>query len=141
MTKLFKNILILLSSISLLTVIVIFGILWTFSNNIPDYKFLKNYKPPVSSKMYSGDGDLVADFSKEKRIFVPYSAIPSNVINAFLPKQLSEEETKKICEEVIKSVGASSMKDMGKVMGALKSKHADTLDFSKVSGIIKGLLN
>ncbi len=84
MTKLFKNILILLSSISLLTVIVIFGILWTFSNNIPDYKFLKNYKPPVSSKMYSGNGDLVADFSKEKRIFVPYSAIPSNVINAFL---------------------------------------------------------
>ena len=64
-----------------------------------------------------------------------------NVINTFLPKQLSEEETKKICEEVIKTVGASSMKDMGKVMGALKSKHADTLDFSKVSGIIKGLLN
>ena len=64
-----------------------------------------------------------------------------NVISTFLPKQLSEEETKKICEEVIKSVGASSMKDMGKVMGALKSKHADTLDFSKVSGIIKGLLN
>ncbi len=64
-----------------------------------------------------------------------------NVINTFLPKQLSEDETKKICEEVIKSVGASSMKDMGKVMGMLKSKHADTLDFSKVSGIIKGLLN
>ena len=64
-----------------------------------------------------------------------------NVINLFLPKQLSEEETKKICEEVIKSVGASKMKDMGKVMGVLKSKHADTLDFSKVSGIIKGLLN
>ncbi len=84
MTKLFKNILVLLISISLLTVIVIFSILWTFSNNIPDYKFLKNYKPPVSSKMYSGNGDLVADFSKEKRIFVPYSAIPSNVINAFL---------------------------------------------------------
>ena len=84
MTKLFKNIFVLFLSISLLTVIIIFGILWTFSNKIPDYKFLKNYKPPVSSKMYSGDGDLVADFSKEKRIFVPYSAIPSNVINAFL---------------------------------------------------------
>ncbi len=80
----FKNILVLLLSISLLIMIVIFSILWTFSNNIPDYKFLKNYKPPVSSKMYSGDGDLVADFSKEKRIFVPYNAIPSNVINAFL---------------------------------------------------------
>ena len=84
MTKMFKNILVLLLSISLLIIIAIFSILWTFSNNIPDYKFLKNYKPPVSSKMYSGDGDLVADFSKQKRIFVPYSAIPSNVIDAFL---------------------------------------------------------
>ncbi len=63
------------------------------------------------------------------------------VISAFLPKQLSEEETKKICKEAIKSSGASSMKDMGKVMGVLKAKHADTLDFSKVSAIIKTLLN
>ena len=63
------------------------------------------------------------------------------VISTFLPKQLGEEETKKICEEAIKSSGASSMKDMGKVMGVLKSKHADTLDFSKVSTIIKKLLN
>ena len=63
------------------------------------------------------------------------------VINSFLPKQLSEDETKKICQEAIKSVGASSMKDMGKVMGVLKSKHADTLDFSKVSLIIKEFLN
>ena len=62
------------------------------------------------------------------------------VINAFLPKQLSEEETKKICEETVKSVGAVSIKDMGKVMGSLKSKHSDTLDFSKVSPIIKELL-
>ena len=64
-----------------------------------------------------------------------------DVISAFLPKQLSEEETKKICEEAIKSSGASSMKDMGKVMGILKSKHEDSLDFSKVSTIIKKLLN
>tara|TARA_B100000676_G_C17486413_1_gene536035 strand:+ start:59 stop:514 length:456 start_codon:yes stop_codon:yes gene_type:complete len=63
------------------------------------------------------------------------------VISRFLPKQLSEEETKKICEETIKSVGASSMKDMGKIMGTLKSKHSNTLDFSKVSEILKGLLN
>ncbi len=62
------------------------------------------------------------------------------VIGAFLPKQLSEEETKKICVDVIKAEGASSMKDMGKVMGVLKSKHAESLDFSKVSLIIKGLL-
>ena len=63
------------------------------------------------------------------------------VISTFLPKQLGEEETKKICQEAIKSSGASSMKDMGKVMGILKSKNADTLDFSKVSSIIKELLN
>jgi len=63
------------------------------------------------------------------------------VISDFLPKQLSEEETKKICEDTIKSIGAVSMKDMGKVMGALKSKYSDTLDFSKVSPIIKNLLN
>ena len=62
------------------------------------------------------------------------------VISVFLPKQLSDEETKKICGEAIKSSGASSMKDMGKVMGILKSKHADTLDFSKVSLIIKDLI-
>jgi uncharacterized protein len=64
-----------------------------------------------------------------------------NVISTFLPKQLSEEEVKKLCQETVKSVGATSMKDMGKVMGALKSKHADTIDFSKVSPILKNLLN
>jgi len=84
MTRLLKKFLLISLSFLLLISIVILGVLWTFSNNIPDYKFLKNYKPPVSSKMYSGKGDLVADFSKEKRIFVPYGAIPKNVINAFL---------------------------------------------------------
>ena len=62
------------------------------------------------------------------------------IISLFLPKQFSEEETKKICEETIKKVGANSMKDMGKVIGELKSKHGDVLDFSKVSSIIKGIL-
>tara|TARA_A100001234_G_C12549088_1_gene352316 strand:- start:407 stop:862 length:456 start_codon:yes stop_codon:yes gene_type:complete len=63
-----------------------------------------------------------------------------DVISKFLPKQLSDEETKQICQEVIKTTGASSMKDMGKIMGALKSKHAESLDFSKVSVILKELL-
>mgnify|MGYP001282017102 CR=1 FL=1 len=84
MTRIIKNILIVFLCISLIFVIGTFGTLWTFSNKIPDYKFLKNYKPPVSSKMYSGNGDLVADFSKEKRIFIPYSTIPKKVIDAFL---------------------------------------------------------
>jgi len=63
------------------------------------------------------------------------------IISTFLPKQLSDEETKKLCVAAIKSVGASSMKDMGKVMGLLKSKHSEALDFSKVSSFIKELLN
>ena len=84
MNKYLKNILYITLSLILLIGILIFGVLWAYSNNIPDYKFLKNYKPPVSSKVYSGDGELVADFSKEKRIFVPYNSIPKNVINAFL---------------------------------------------------------
>ena len=84
MNKYFKNILTILASFLLLLSILIFAILWTYSNKIPDYKFLKNYKPPVSSKVYSGNGELVADFSKEKRIFVPYNSIPKNVIYSFL---------------------------------------------------------
>ncbi|MEK9545214.1 MAG: GatB/YqeY domain-containing protein [Pelagibacteraceae bacterium] len=63
------------------------------------------------------------------------------VISSFLPKQLSEEDTKKLCEDVVKKVGATSVKDMGKVMGELKKTHADVLDFSKVGSIIKTILN
>ncbi|MDC3071369.1 PBP1A family penicillin-binding protein [Candidatus Pelagibacter sp.] len=82
--RIFRTILVVLLTFLILFSVIIFTTLWTFSTNIPDYKFLKNYKPPVSSKVYSGNGELVADFSKEKRIFVPYNSIPNNVINAFL---------------------------------------------------------
>ena len=84
MNKLLRNILISLISLLMLLLITIFTILWTYSNNIPDYKFLMNYKPPVSSKVYSGNGELVADFSREKRIFIPYNSIPKKVIHSFL---------------------------------------------------------
>ena len=63
------------------------------------------------------------------------------VIDSFLPKQLNEVETEKICKEIIESLGASSIKDMGKIMGALKKKYSDSIDFSKVNIIVKGLLN
>ena len=63
------------------------------------------------------------------------------VIVSFLPKQLSEEQTEKICKEVIESLGASSIKDMGKIMGSLKKKYSDSIDFSKVNVIVRGLLN
>ena len=84
MQKFLKRLIIfgLLSSILFLALII--SVLWTYSNKLPDYKYLQSYKPPVSSKLYSGDGVLVSDFSSEKRIFVPYSAISQTVINAFL---------------------------------------------------------
>ena len=84
MSMLLKKILVLAISGILVLAILSISILWAFSNNLPDYKFLKNYKAPVSSKVYSGDGELVSDFSTEKRIFVPYNAIPEKIINSFL---------------------------------------------------------
>ena len=64
-----------------------------------------------------------------------------DILSEYLPKQLSEADTEKICKEIIINSGASSIKDMGKVMGELKKNHADTIDFSKAGQIIKNLLN
>ena len=63
------------------------------------------------------------------------------IIETFLPKQMNEDETKKICKQAIESLGASSIKDMGKIMGKLKQKYSDSIDFSKVNIIVKGLLS
>ena len=63
------------------------------------------------------------------------------IIDTFLPKQLSEEETKKLCKEIVESLGASSIKDMGKIMGQLKQKYSDSIDFSKANIIVRGLLS
>ena len=64
-----------------------------------------------------------------------------DILTSFLPKQLSQEETKKICEELILKLGASSIKDMGKVMGELKKQHSDEIDFAKAGALLKQLLN
>ena len=64
-----------------------------------------------------------------------------NVLIEYLPKQIGEEETKKLCSEIIQRTGASSIKDMGKVMGELKKNHSDDIDFSKAGSILKELLN
>jgi len=84
MHRIIKNIFILILSLGLLSAFCVLAVLWAFSNNLPDYKFLKSYKPPVSSKVYSGNGELVNDFSTEKRIFVPYNSISKKIINSFL---------------------------------------------------------
>ncbi len=64
-----------------------------------------------------------------------------DLLSKYLPKQLNEEETKKICSEVILKVGAQSIKDMGKVMGELKKNYSDSIDFSKAGSMLKELLN
>ena len=64
-----------------------------------------------------------------------------DILSSFLPKQLNDEDTKKICEEIISKLGANSIKDMGKVMGELKKQHSDEIDFSKAGALLKELLN
>ena len=64
-----------------------------------------------------------------------------NILSEYLPKQLGEEETKKLCSEIIDKTGASNIKDMGKVMGELKKNHSDSIDFSKAGTILKEMLN
>ena len=93
-------------------------------------KMKKQREDSVSLYSQGGRDELVAAEKAEIQI-----------IDSFLPKQLSDEETKKICKETIKSLGASSIKDMGKIMGSLKQKYSDTIDFSKVNIIVKELLN
>ena len=64
-----------------------------------------------------------------------------NILSEYLPKQLGEEETKKLCLEIVEKTGASSIKDMGKIMGELKKNYSDSVDFSKAGAIIKEILN
>ena len=84
MIKQIKKIAILSVFLLIIGLAGIISILWYYSNDLPDYKFLKNYKPPISSKLYSNDGQLLSEFSSEKRIFVPYNSIPTLVVNSFL---------------------------------------------------------
>ena len=67
-----------------LGLITIFLILWYFSSELPDYKILSNYKPPVSSRVHSGDGQLIAEYALQKRLFIPYDSIPKKIIYSFL---------------------------------------------------------
>ena len=95
----------------------------------------------ILKKMVKQRNESCEIYKKASRTELLESEIKEiEIISSFLPAQLGEEETKKICEEIIKKVGASSLKDMGKVMGELKKTHADILDFSKVGLILKTVL-
>ena len=78
---------------------------------------------------------------RERQELLEVEEAEIKIIDSFLPKQLNEDETKKICKEAIESLGASSIKDMGKIMGQIKQKYSDSIDFAKVNTIIKGLLS
>jgi len=96
----------------------------------------------VLRKMKKQRQDSVVLYKKgERRELLEIEEAEIKIIDTFLPKQLNEEETKKICKEAIESLGASSVKDMGKIMGSLKQKYSDSIDFSKANIIVKGLLN
>ena len=93
-------------------------------------KMVKQRRESIELYKQGGRQDLVDKETKELKI-----------IQEYLPEQLSEEETKKICKDIISKLGAVSIKDMGKVMGELKKLHADEIDFAKAGPIIKELLN
>jgi len=96
----------------------------------------------VLRKMKKQRQDSVVLYKKgERQELLEAEEAEIKIIDTFLPKQLNEEETKKICKKVIESLGASSVKDMGKIMGSLKQKYSDSIDFSKANIIVKGLLN
>tara|TARA_Y100000590_G_scaffold277947_1_gene311989 strand:- start:881 stop:1342 length:462 start_codon:yes stop_codon:yes gene_type:complete len=90
-------------------------------------------------KQRQDSADLYKKGNRQELLMIEEEEI--KIIDKFLPKQLNEEETKKICKEIIESLGASSIKDMGKIMGSLKQKYSDSIDFSKVNTIVKGLLS
>jgi len=80
----FKKTIKLTISIFILCILFSFSTLWYFSSDLPDYKILANYKPPVSSRVHSGEGQLMAEYALQKRLFIPYDSVPKNVIYSFL---------------------------------------------------------
>ncbi|WP_440930225.1 GatB/YqeY domain-containing protein [Candidatus Pelagibacter sp.] len=93
-------------------------------------------------KMVKQRAESIEIYKKNNRSdLLEVEQIEHDILTSFLPKQLSEEETKKICEQIISKTGAASIKDMGKVMGALKKEYSDEIDFAKAGSLIKELLN
>ena len=93
-------------------------------------------------KMVKQRAESIDIYKKNNRIdLLEVEQNEYDILTSFLPKQLSEEETKKICSDAISKLGANSLKDMGKVMGELKKTHPDEIDFAKAGPLIKELLN
>ena len=84
MVAFFKKSAKLIVFIFVLFLIFVFSTLWYFSSDLPDYKILADYKPPISSRVHSGEGQLIAEYALQKRLFIPYDSIPDKVIYSFL---------------------------------------------------------
>ena len=84
MPNYFKNLTKLVITILVLGLFFLISTLWYFSSDLPDYKILSNYKPPISSRVHSGEGQLIAEYALQKRLFIPYESIPKKVIYSFL---------------------------------------------------------
>jgi len=80
----FKKSIRLMAAIFVLVLLFIFSTLWYFSSDLPDYKILANYKPPISSRVHSGEGQLIAEYALQKRLFIPYDSVPKKVVYSFL---------------------------------------------------------
>ena len=93
-------------------------------------KMIKQRSESIEVYMKNNRQDLLEVEENEQKI-----------ISSYLPKQLNDEDTKKICSDIVSELGANSIKDMGKVMGELKKNYADTLDFAKAGVLLKELLN
>ena len=104
---------------------------------IKDVEIIKVLRKMKKQRQESAD--LYEKGGRQELLEVEESEI--KIIDTFLPKQLNEEETKKICQNIIESLEATSIKDMGKIMGSLKQKYSDSIDFSKAKTIVKDLLN
>ena len=83
----FKKSLKLLIAIFVLGLLFIISTLWYFSSDLPDYKILASYKPPISSRVHSGEGQLIAEYALQKRLFIPFESIPKKVIYSFLSSE------------------------------------------------------
>ena len=94
------------------------------------------------NKMIKQRGESIDIYKKNNRKdLLEIEEKELEILSGYLPKKLSEEETRKICEEIVSKLGASSIKDMGKVMGELKKQYSDNLDFAKAGALLKELLN
>ena len=115
----------LIVAIITLSVLFAFSTLWYFSSDLPDYKILANYKPPISSRVHSGEGQLIAEYALQKRLFIPYDSVPKKVIYSFL----SAEDKNFFSHPGIdaKSISRAIIKNLKNILSEKRLEGASTI--------------